>query len=335
MAKPVVIVTHDANAAARRMIGEVLDDVADVVHLPDMAKAARIDKLRAAAALITFELTRDLSAAEIAVLGKAKLIQAIAAGVDYLNFPAYPPGVPVASNAGAYAQPMAEHIVAVTMAAAKRLFAEHRKMRDGEFNQFVANRRVAGMTAAILGFGGTGKEVAKLFRCLGVNVQAINRGGATDEDVAFIGTLDDLQRVLAAADIVVITLARTKLTEDIIGARELGWMKEDAILVNVARGEIVNQDALYAHLVAHPDFTACVDAWWIEPFRHGEFRLDHPFLDLANVIASPHNSPMVAGAHDHGARLAAENVRRLLAGEEPRLILRDDERMIQDGAADE
>jgi phosphoglycerate dehydrogenase-like enzyme len=85
---------------------------------------------------------------------------------------------------------------------------------------------------------------------------------------------------------------------------------------------------LYDHLVSHPRFTACIDAWWIEPVRHGEFRIDQPFLDLPNVIASPHNSAQGGGAYDISLRRAVENCRRALTGEAPLHVIGIDERLM-------
>ena len=104
-------------------------------------------------------------------------------------------------------------------------------------------------------------------------------------------------------------------------------MKSDAILVNLARGEIIDEAALYAHLKANPRFVACIDAWWIEPVRHGKFAMDHPFLELPNVIASPHNSASVGGQRDMALRAAAANCARVFRGEMPQHRIGLDERM--------
>ncbi len=71
-------------------------------------------------------------------------------------------------------------------------------------------------------------------------------------------------------------------------------MKPDAILVNVARVAILDEEALYTHAKSHPNFLVGIDAWWTEPFLRGTFRMEYPFLDLPNVLGAPHNSAVVA-----------------------------------------
>jgi phosphoglycerate dehydrogenase-like enzyme len=234
----------------------------------------------------------------------------------------------VATNGGGYAESMAEHALAMALAAAKRLVLEHENLKRGQFNQFTRNRMLAGRVCGIFGFGGIGAATAQLMHGIGMRVHAINRHGRTDQRVEWIGTPERLNELLEAADVLLISAPLTRATYGLIGTAELRRMKDDAILINLARGEIVQERALYDHLVRHPNFTACIDAWWVEPVRHGEFRIDQPFLDLPNVIASPHNSAQGDGAHDISLRRAVENCRRALTGEAPLHLIGLDERLM-------
>ena len=152
---------------------------------------------------------------------------------------------------------MAEHALAMALAAAKRLILEHENLKLGQFNQFTRNRMLAGGLCGIFGFGGIGTATARLMHGIRMRVHAINRHGRTDERVDWIGTPDRLNELLEVADVLLISAPLTRATYGLIGAAELRRMKDDAILVNVARGEIVQERPLYDHLVRHPRFTAC------------------------------------------------------------------------------
>ena len=323
-----LIVTYDPGESGRRIIAEALAGAADAIYLPDLADTARADALRGAGAVLA-RSTRELRQGEIALLGNVRLVQFPFAGIDQVPLKDMPPGVPVASNAGAYSEPMAEHALAMALAAAKRLLVEHAALARGQFNQFAPNRMLAGGVCGILGFGGIGAAMARLARGIGMKVHAINRRGRADEPLDWIATPDRLDELLAASDVFVICTPLTPATLGMIGAAHLARMKQDAILVNLARGEIIDERALYEHLRAHPSFTACIDAWWIEPVRHGEFRMDQPFMTLPNVIGSPHNSAAaIAAAGQLGLRLAIANIRRALVGETPRNLVPPEDWMI-------
>ena len=323
---PCILVAHRPTPEARAAYGRELGSGCELLFRPDLSPEEWAAARARAGVLIAWNPRIEITADDVAAMTSLGFVQLLTAGVDHVPLHLFPRDLPVASNAGVFAGPMAEFALAMTLAAAKRLPVEHREMREGRFNQFVVNRTLDGAVCAILGFGGVGRAAARLFRALGAEIHAINRRGETDEEVAFVGTLAALETVLRRADVVVISLSLTGATAGLIGARELGWMKEDAILVNVARGEIVDQDALYRHLAANARFFACLESWWIEPVRHGEFRIDHPFLDLPNVIAAPHNSASVPGAQVEAVRRGARNVRRWLDGEAPRNLLGADER---------
>jgi phosphoglycerate dehydrogenase-like enzyme len=323
-----VVVVYDPEPSGRRIIDDALSGAAEAVYLTDVDDAARADALRKASAVLA-RTTRELRQGEIALLKDARLVQFINAGIDFVPLADVPAGVLVATNGGAYAEPMAEHALAMALAAAKRLLVEHAALARGEFNQFARNRMLAGGVCGILGFGGIGVATARLTRGIGMKVHAINRRGRSDQPTDWIGTPDRLDALLDASDVLVICTPLTPATLGMIGAPQLARMKEDAILVNVARGEIVDERALYERLTAYPKFTACIDAWWIEPIRHGTFRMDQPFMTLPNVIGSPHNSAAaIAGTGAVGLRRAIANIRRALAGETPLYLVPPEDRMM-------
>jgi phosphoglycerate dehydrogenase-like enzyme len=312
----------------RKIVAEALGGAADILYLADLAETERAAVLRRAGALLSHSTAEELRREELPLLANARLIQFTAAGIDWIPLSALPEGVPVAANSGAHAEPMAEHVVAMILAAAKRLFLEHDKLRQGEFNQRTPNRLLYGATCGIFGYGAVGVEVTKRLRPFGMRIHAINRRGASDEPVDWIATPDRLDDLLRVSDVLVISAALTRATLGIIGARELSLLPEDAILVNVARGEIVDEAALFRHLRENPRFTACLDAWWVEPVRHGRFATSYPFLDLPNVIGSPHNSAGGGAWRDITLRRAVENCRRALVGETPLHLAGPEERML-------
>ena len=323
----ILAVTFQANDGHRAVIAEALGGAADIRYLSDLNASERRDVLKSADILLARNTAKELRPEELPLLSKVRLIQFLSAGVDYIPLRALPPAIPLARNSGAYAEPMAEHALAMALAAAKRLLTEHQNLLRGQFNQFTPNKMLAGRICGIFGFGGIGIATARLMRCLGMRIYAMNRRGASDQVVDWIGAPGRLGELLKASDVLLISAPLTRSTAGVIGERELALMKDDAILINLARGEIVDESALYDHLKAKPLFTACMDAWWIEPVRHGEFRMKKPFLELPNVIASPHNSASVAGASEVALRHAVANCRRALTGETPLHLIGADERM--------
>jgi len=307
-----IVVTFSAEGELRDVVLKVLGQVGRVIFLSDISPEERSRELASADVLISWQPARELHPAEFGMISHAKMLQILSAGADHLPFPQLPPTLAIASNAGAYAEPMAEHILAMTLAITKNLLDRHNKLKNGTFDQTNANRMLMGSACAILGFGGIGKATARLLRCFGVKIYAINSTGKTDESVEFIGTLRNLEYVFRHADVIVVALPLTNSTRGLIGSRELGWMKDSAILVNVARGDIIDEAALYEKLKANPSFTAAVDAWWNEPLRNGKFRINYPFLELPNFLGSPHNSGLVPGSLTKGAAYAVENVKRFL-----------------------
>ncbi|HMK63835.1 MAG TPA: 2-hydroxyacid dehydrogenase [Acidimicrobiales bacterium] len=313
------------------MVGDLGDlaDVRSTVGAPDDERARTLE---GADVLFSWNYAKELRPGEGAALG-ARFVQLISAGADHLAFDQLPRQSVVASNVGAYAEPMAEHVLSMALALLKQLPQGHAKLASGIWDQSMT-RRLSGSVCGVLGFGGIGRATARRMQALGARIYAVNTGGRTTDTVEFVGTLDQLDTVLKAADVLVLCLPLTRRTRGLIGKRELELMKPDAVLVNVGRGGLVVEDDLYDHLRRHPEFSAGIDTWWGEPFRGGQFSVHRPFFELPNFIGSPHNSALVPGALHEALSAALSNIRRFLRGEPVTGIVRSEDYVANSGAAE-
>lgn len=257
----------------------------------------------------------------ISKLPKLKLIQTLSAGVDLLDFNQIPDNITVCSNAGAFALPVAEHAVSMAMALSKNLLSNHLKMKNGVFDQRSPSIKLEGKMAGVLGYGGIGREIGRLCRGIGMELQVISRKPVS-ENVSFSGNLDSLDMVLQSSDFVFISLPLNRYTKNLITSDKLKKMKKDAILVNVARAAIINEQDLYNHLRENPEFKAGIDVWWQEPITTGKYEMKYPFLDLPNVIGSPHNSGIVPDIDISAFMSALKNVELWMKTGKPHNVVR-------------
>lgn len=250
---------------------------------------------------------------------RLRFVQSGMAGVNHIPFGWLGRRVVVSSNAGGFSKGVAEFALALTLAAAKRLVSLDRVVHAG-FDPKDWGRLsrdilpLEGMTMGILGYGGIGSTLGRMGKALGMKVIAFSRHSAPGVR-AFKGA-GGLTQVLRASDAVVIALPLSKLTAGLIGARELESMKEDASLVNVARAEIVDEEALYAHLKAHPGFTYATDVWEIMDGKE-TYRSRFPLASLPNFIGTPHVAGASAAVTGEPAKAARKNLIRYLEGRAP------------------
>ena len=293
----------------------------EIVVLDDLRPSARDAAWASADVLVCEGFRPEIPEGLSSKAPRLRMIQVVLAGVNHVPFERIPAGVVLCSNSGAYNVSVAEHAMALLLAAAKDVPRRTEEIRRGVFDQASMSRPLRGSTLLVLGIGGIGAEVARLARAFGMHVVGVGRGrharGAADE----IGNLADLPKLLPRADYLLVALPLTRETEGLLDRNALARMKDSAVLVNIARGKIVVEDDLHAHLTSHPGFRAALDVWWRYPEK-GEGRpFTRPFHELPNVVMTPHVAH--ANPDQRGLAMAAalENVRRFLRGESPRNVV--------------
>lgn len=318
-----ILVAHKPEDDERAAIQEGLSEIAQINYLKETDGKDRSRVLQETDVMLSESFSsEEFPREDIAELSKATLIQLVYAGADNVPFDLLPENITVASNAGAFAEPLAEHVLAMALTLAKSLIPNHRRLEKGNFDDIGLNTYLKGRVCGIVGLGGNGIAVAKLMRALGMKIHAVDVRASPRIEVDFFGSpRENLTEILSASDVLVLTVPLTKETRGMIDRKALQTMKKDAILINVARGPVVDQEALYKHLSENPQFRAGIDTWWEEPGSHGAFRLQYPFFDLPNIIGSPHNADRVPGMMPEATRQAVENIKSHLRGEKIQGIL--------------
>ncbi|MCS6801000.1 MAG: D-2-hydroxyacid dehydrogenase [Chloroflexota bacterium] len=234
----------------------------------------------------------------------AGLDQVAAAGV-------FERGIVVTNAKGLNARYVAEWALAAILAFAKNLPRYIRQQPAKCWDRHPA-LSLEEITVGIVGLGTIGSELARRAQALGMRVIAIRRSGpaAPPPGVAWLGGPADLDRLLAEADVVVLTAPHTAETRGLIGARQLQTMKRSAYLVNVARGALVDEEALAAALREGVIAGAALDVFQTEPLPPSS-----PLWDLDNVILTPHVSGSYEGHFHRVLRLFIANLERYIAGQ--------------------
>ena len=289
---------------------EILDDPIDRVRLPQAAADADI--------LVSNHWRADYPPAP-----KVRLVQSVATGVELIDLAALPAGLAVC-NAFGHESAIAEYVVMVMLAWRHRLFeisTEFRELaswRTSWVQGGAPHGEVRGTTLGIVGFGRVGREVARRAAPFGCRILVANRTPKEPAPgVEHVFPLAEIDRMLPECDTVALCTALGPETSGLIDARRLSLMRPSAFLINIARGQIVDEDAIYSALRDRTIAGAALDVWWqypntAEPTRRGS---RHPFHELPNVIATPHNSGWTDGMVERRWNEIADNLNRFVRGE--------------------
>lgn len=213
------------------------------------------------------------------------------------------------TSAGVHGGPLAEFAVFGVLAGAKSLPRLQAQQRDREWSDRWEMKQLDEMTVLVVGLGGIGAECARRFKALGATVWGTTRSGEPVEGVDRLIPVEELAQAVAEADALVVTLPGTEQTHHLVGHEVLGNIKPGAIVSNVGRGTVINEEALLAALDSGRVSFAALDVFEVEPLP-----ADSPLWSRGDVLVSPHTAALNSKEEERIARLFAENATRLLDG---------------------
>ena len=256
-----------------------------------------------------------LKAEHLAAAPRLRWVHSHAAGVGAMLFPRMVESAIVMTNSrGVASTPIAEHVIALTLVMLRNLPLAWtrqgaRAWAQNEYFSAGAPRTLSGARVLIVGLGSIGAATAKLAASFGAEVIGIRRhAGEPPAGVRAVRTPDALADELLRADVVVIAAPQTRATTHLIGERELALMADEAVLVNVSRGKLVDEAAL-AQEIAKGRLRAALDVFEHEPLDPGS-----PLWHSPRVVITPHIAGLFDGYWPAVIELFSENLRRFASG---------------------
>ena len=225
-------------------------------------------------------------------------------------------GIFLTSSAGRSASVLAEHIFFLMLSLVYNSRELEKQQRDHNWNNLYSESRgLYSKTIGIIGMGHTGKALASRAKAFGMNVLGYARGRQPAPPGAdrmwFADNGDTIDELLAQSDIVVLTVRLCDETYHLLDERALSIMKRSAYLINMARGAVVDEDALYKALINKTIAMAASDVFTQEPLSK-----ENPLWDLPNFVLTPHCTPEVPDLALSGLNIICENIRRYREGRE-------------------
>jgi phosphoglycerate dehydrogenase-like enzyme len=304
---------------ARETVGGAVASVPDVrlCYAEDVHELARAVVDAEGLILVGPAFSAEVAHA-VSNASKLRWIQTLSAGYENLQRFGVPRGVTVTNAGDAWAIPVAEHAMGLLLALAKRLPEAVKQQERREWGRQIMPQMssLEGRTMVMVGLGSIGKAVAQRARAFGMDIIAVTRSGRQSELASRVYPLAGLKSALQLADVVVLAVPSNDDTMNLMDEEALQACKPGCFLINVARGDVVNQDALAKALRSGQLAGAGLDVTNPEPLPKTSSLWDAP-----NLLVTPH----VAGGGNFVAlklaELAVENVGRQLRGQELRCVV--------------
>ncbi|MHA1668207.1 MAG: 2-hydroxyacid dehydrogenase [Candidatus Heimdallarchaeaceae archaeon] len=316
-----VLIMTSPTKEERKRIVQILDKRAEVYFYNSLRKEEREKILSETEIIFGGRLTDE----QLSIAKKLKFHQTFATGLDRHNLQFYKEKSIILCNSHFHSHIIAEYAFSLLAAASKELLQNDSLLRKGEWNyNKYKSVSLFEKTILFLGYGKISRHIKKMCEPFSMKFIAIKRTKDVEDDDVQIFLPDQKKEALEQADFIINTLPKTPKTIDFIDEQAFSHMKDTAILINVGRGETINEEALYKALKEKKIKCAAIDVWYNYPKNRGTekqtpypcFPSRFPFQELDNVIMTAHRAWVTDFPWFAFTEQLLENINRFIRGEE-------------------